>query len=98
MIRKIMVSVAVGFALFAATVRLPVATWILENTSSPKACPMGCCANKTCCETSQERPGQPAQPLAKAGDAQQNFSAIPATVVAALAVPSATAGSHLLRV
>jgi len=84
MLREIMASVTMGLALFSASVRLPAATCILSNTSSPKACQMGCCANKACCKTAQERTGLPVQPLAKADAAQQNISAIPATIAMTL--------------
>jgi len=84
MISKITVSVAVGLALFAATVRLPATTCIVTNTSSPKACQPGCCANKACCATSHERTGSPVQPMAKAGSDQQNIATFPSTVPVAV--------------
>jgi hypothetical protein len=43
-----------------------------------------------CCETSAERTGPPAQPLAKSGLDQQNVSATPAITAVALAMPAAT--------
>jgi hypothetical protein len=43
-----------------------------------------------CCETSAERTGPPAQPLAKSGLDQQNVSAIPAIAAVALLMPHAT--------
>jgi hypothetical protein len=78
MISKITVRIAVGLALSAATVRLPATTCILTNTSSPKACQPGCCANKACCARSHERTGPPVQPLAKSSSDQPTFAAIPA--------------------
>jgi hypothetical protein len=43
-----------------------------------------------CCETSPERTGPPAQPLAKSGLDQQNVSVMPATAAVALVTPYAT--------
>ena len=86
----------VGLALMAATVQLPAVTCIVSNTRSEKACTLGCCANKTCCETSSERTGPPIPPLAKTSPDQQNVSAIAAIVGAALATPFAT-GSLVFR-
>jgi hypothetical protein len=94
MFRKIAVSIAVGLALCAATVRLPASSCILSNASSPTACQPGCCANKNCCETSHERTGPPGQPLAKSSIDQQNISATPATVAVAPATPAATIESR----
>jgi hypothetical protein len=80
MISRIAVSILVGLALFAATVRLPAAPCIVTSTPSPKACQPGCCANKACCETSHERTGPSVQPLAKSSSDQHNIGAIPAAV------------------
>src|SRR6266513_2804749 len=90
MVGKITVSLAVGLALFAVTVRLTAAPFIVANTPSPKACQPGCCANKACCATSHERTGPPVQPLAKLSSDQQNVTTIPATIVFALPVQAAT--------
>ena len=86
MVGKITVSLAVGLALFAVTVRLPAAPCIVANTPSPKACQPGSCANKACCATSHERTGPPVQPLAKSSLDQQNVATIPVTIVYALPV------------
>ncbi len=75
--RKIATSVAVGIALFGATVQLPAAPCLVTNTAGPKACAMGCCHNKKCCETSHQRTGPASQPLSKSGSVQ-TFAAIPA--------------------
>jgi hypothetical protein len=97
MFGKITVSLAVGLALFAVTVRLPAAPCILANTPSPEACKPGCCANKACCATSHERTGLPVQPLAKSSPEQQNVATIPATIVFALPVQVATEPRSLSR-
>src|SRR5574338_680712 len=80
MLGKVTLSVAVGLALFAATVRLPATPCFVTNTPSEKACEPGCCANKTCCLTSHERTGPPVQPLTKSNADQQNIVAAPAVV------------------
>jgi hypothetical protein len=95
MLSKVPVSVAVGLALFTATVRLPAAPCMVTNTPSQKACQPGCCANKACCETSHERTGPPVQPLTKSGADQQNISAIPTTVEVTLVTPVAATASHV---
>jgi hypothetical protein len=82
MFSKVTVSVAVGLALFAATVRLPATPCFVTNTPSEKACQPGCCANKACCTTSHERTGPPVQPLAKSSPDQQNVATLPPTVAA----------------
>jgi hypothetical protein len=82
MFSKLTVSVAVGLALFAATVRLPATPCFVTNTPSEKACQPGCCANKTCCATSHERTGPPVQPLAKSSPDLQNVATLPPTVAA----------------
>jgi hypothetical protein len=80
MMGKVTVSVAIGLALFVATVRLPATPCFVTNTPSEKACEPGCCANKTCCLTSHERTGPPVQPLTKSNADQHNFIAAPAVV------------------
>ena len=84
MLAKAAVSVAVGLALCAATLRLPAVSCALSNVSSPVACKPGCCANKACCETSHEHTGAPSQPFAKSGQDQQNLATPPAAVAALL--------------
>ena len=82
MFSKVTVSVAVGLALFAATVRLPATPCFVTNTPSEKACQPGCCANKTCCATSHERTGPAVQPLAKSSPDLPNVATLPPTVAA----------------
>ena len=84
MISKIGMSVVLAMALFLAPARLSAATCILINAPSEKACDAGCCANKTCCETSQKNTAPPVQPLAKSGSNQHNTVALPTVVVVAL--------------
>jgi hypothetical protein len=84
------VAVAVGFALCAVTLRLPATPCVLSNASSPVACKPGCCANKTCCQTSHERTGAPSQPFAKSASDQQNLATPPATIAAFVLNQTAT--------
>jgi hypothetical protein len=80
MLSKIGTSVIVATALFLGAVRLPAAPCILSNAPTEKACNMGCCSYKSCCETSHQRTGPPVQPLAKAGSDQQNIATLASTV------------------
>jgi hypothetical protein len=93
MLRKVLVSGAIGFALLTATVRLPAAPCIVTNTASERACLPGCCANKACCATSHQRTGPPTQPLAKTTAAQQDIATIAPAIVVPLAI-QLTAESH----
>ena len=77
-------SAVLAIALFVAPAQPSAASCILSNAPSEKACDAGCCANKTCCETSQKNTAPPVQPLAKSGSNQQNTVALPAAVVVAL--------------
>src|ERR1700676_481748 len=77
MLSKIGVSLVLAAALLLGAVRLPASPCILSNAPSEKACVSGCCANKSCCETSHQRTGPPAQPLTKAGSDQANIAALP---------------------
>jgi hypothetical protein len=90
MFSKVTMSVAVGLALCAATLRLPAISCVLSNVSSPVACQPGCCANKACCKTSHERTGPPAQPFAKSGLDQQNLATPPSAVAAVVLNQTAT--------
>jgi hypothetical protein len=90
MLAKAAVSVAVGLALCAPTLRLPTVSCVLSNSSSPVACQPRCCANRTCCETSHERTGAPSQPFAKSGSDQQSLATPPAIVSAAVLNQTAT--------
>lgn len=76
MITKISASIALGVVLFTATVRLQETPCLITNTPGPEACEPSCCANMTCCVTSDERTGPAAQPLAKAPSGQQNIALI----------------------
>src|SRR5581483_8591999 len=90
MFSKVTVSVAVGLALCAATLRLPAISCVLSNASSPVACQPKCCANKACCKTPDERTGPPVQPFAKSGLNQQNFATPPSAVAAVVWNQTAT--------
>jgi len=51
-------------ALLVAPVHLPARTCIISDAPIHKACQPGCCANKTCCATSQKN-APVSQPFAK---------------------------------
>src|ERR1041385_1082391 len=65
MLSRIMLSVAMVIVLVAAPVRVSARTCILLNASGEKACQSGCCANKSCCATSQKNTAPASQLLAK---------------------------------
>lgn len=90
MLGKIGTSMVVATALFIGAVRLPAVPCILSNAPSEKACAPGCCKNKSCCETSQQRTGPPVQPLAKTGTDQQNIATV-APIVPVAVFDQATA-------
>ena len=90
MLGKISISVMLGVGLLLGTIRLPAAPCILTNAPAEKACTMGCCVYKSCCETSQHRTGLPKQPLTKSSSNQQNIAALPAIVMAPLSIDTAT--------
>src|SRR5437868_3778260 len=75
------VSVLAMGALLLGVARLPSAQCILSNTPNEKACSGGCCANKSCCETSDKRTGLATQPLLKANFDQPNIASFPATML-----------------
>jgi hypothetical protein len=79
---RILFGAALTAALSASPLQLPVASCILSNAPSTKACMPGSCANKACCKTSQKSNAAPVQPMAKSGSDQQNIAALP--TVAAL--------------
>jgi hypothetical protein len=76
MLSRTTVSLALVAALVVASERSASATCILLNAPSQKACAPACCANKSCCETSHKRAGEPAQPLTTTGSQQQNLVAL----------------------
>jgi len=80
MLGKIGMSAVLASALFLGTVRLPAAPCILTNAPAEKACTMGCCKYKSCCDTSDKRTGPPVLPLAKTSSTPQNIASLPAIV------------------
>src|SRR5207247_1916094 len=77
MLSRITVSLALVATLIVASEASTSSACILVNSPSQKACAPACCANKSCCQTSQKRTGAPAQPLTSAGSYQQNLVALP---------------------
>src|SRR4051794_32686444 len=88
MVGRILASVALGLGLLSATARLPAIPCLVTNTPSEKACQADCCANKSCCETSHQRTGPPAQPFAKSAPDQYSIAALPPVVTASLVAVS----------
>jgi hypothetical protein len=80
MFSRVTVSLALIAAMLVATERSVTATCILVNSSSQKACAAPCCANKSCCQTSKSRTGEPAQPLSTTSSLQKNFVTLTAIV------------------
>jgi hypothetical protein len=64
--------------MLAASVRSVPASCVLVNAPSQKACAPAHCANRLCCETSQQRTGAPIQPPATSSSDQGNFVALTA--------------------
>jgi hypothetical protein len=84
MFGKVLLSIVMAGALYAGTVRLPAPTCILSNPRSEEACQPACCANKTCCETSQSRTSAPSQPFAKDGATSLLAAVIPSVSIGAM--------------
>jgi hypothetical protein len=93
MLSRIMISVAMPAALLVAPVSISARSCILLNVAAEKACQPGCCANKTCCATSQKNTAPAAQPLTKSGSDQQTIATLPSGIVAAELSPPAAASS-----
>jgi hypothetical protein len=93
MISKLATAVMLASALFVASMPLSAAPCILSNTPSEEACEPGCCANKTCCETSHTNTAPPAQPITKSGSDLQNIVVLSATVSVAGLNPATTVES-----
>lgn len=90
MLSKNAISVLVGVALLAATVRLPALSCMCINTPRPMACEAGCCASNTCCATSQQRTPPPSHPLAKSNSNEQTFAGVAAVATFKLVVQDRT--------
>jgi hypothetical protein len=77
MFSRTTVSLALVAMLLVASERSASSACVLVSAPGQKACaPAACCANKSCCHTSQKRTGEPAEPLATAGSNQQNLVAL----------------------
>jgi hypothetical protein len=95
MLSRIMISVAMAAALLVAPVSISARSCILLNAPGEKACQPGCCANKTCCATSQKNTTPAAQPIAKSGSDQQTIVTLPTVVAVATLTPAAETSSIL---
>jgi hypothetical protein len=67
---------------------------MLSSAPEQKACNPGCCANKTCCATSNEHKSSSSQPLGKA-DSNYKPSAT-SIAVAAVVSPSSESGAQVI--
>src|SRR5207248_5584723 len=76
MVSRVTASLVLVAAIFAASERPVSSACILVNAPSKKACGPACCANKSCCQTSQKRTTEPVQPLSTTSSQQQNFIAL----------------------
>jgi hypothetical protein len=94
MLSRIIISMAMAAALLTAPVAVAARSCILSNAPSQKACQPSCCANKTCCATSQKNTAPQSQPLAKA-DSGQLQNAI--CVASALPLSGCEAGAEQFR-
>jgi hypothetical protein len=83
MLGRIITLVAMAVALIEAPVSLPARSCILSSAPVQQSCKPACCANKTCCATSNQHKSTPSQPLTK-GDSSYKVNATP---VALLVVP-----------
>jgi hypothetical protein len=93
MLSRIMISVGMAAALLVAPMSISARSCILLNAPAEKACQPGCCANKTCCATSQKNTAPAAQPLAKSGSDQQSVATLPSAVAVVGLSPAAETSS-----
>src|SRR6266404_3006273 len=84
MLGQITISLAMAVALMAAPFHLSARSCIVSDVAVSKACQPACCANKTCCATSQKNTAPASQPLAKG----TSSSELNATCVAMVIVAS----------
>jgi hypothetical protein len=83
MLSKFIASVAMAAALLTAPVGLSARSCILSSAPVQQPCKPGCCANKTCCATSNQHKSSTTQPLAKSDPNYQvsaSTGALPTTV------------------
>ena len=74
----------VAMMLPVAATPLSARACILSNVASEKACKPACCANKTCCATSNQHKSNTTQPLAKSDSSYQvnaTSTALPTAVL-----------------
>ena len=81
MTSRITASLVLIAAMCVASARVASPACILVNMPSQKACAAACCANKSCCETSQKRGSEPVQPLATTSSQQQNLVAFTSLIL-----------------
>ena len=84
MLIRIIISMATAAALVTAPVGLASRSCILTSAPVQQACKPACCANKTCCATSNQHKSNTTQPLAKSDSSYQvnaTSTALPTAVL-----------------
>src|SRR5260370_24701422 len=93
MLSRIIVSLLMTAVLFTAPVSLSARSCILSSAPVQQACKPACCANKTCCATSEQHKSSTTEPL---GKSDSNYQVNASTVVLPAAVlPSLESGVQL---
>ncbi|PYK29824.1 MAG: hypothetical protein DME57_09040 [Verrucomicrobia bacterium] len=69
MLNRVGISLLAIAALLAAPIQVNARTCIVSDAPIQKACKPGCCANKSCCASSQKKPAS--SPLAKSSSATE---------------------------
>ena len=92
MLSRVIVSLAMTAVVVTAPLGLAGRSCILSSAPAQAACKPRCCANKTCCATSNQHKSTSTQPLAKA---DSNYK-VSATCVALLSAvpPSSESGAQ----
>src|SRR6516165_3942340 len=85
MFGRVIGSLALVAAMLVASEQSVPATCALVNSSSQMTCAPACCANKSCCHASQQKTGQPTQPLATTGSVQKDVGVLAPLVSNAIA-------------
>jgi hypothetical protein len=83
----------VVLAMLIVSARLPASTCILLNSASETACQPHCCANKTCCATSEKHTAPATQPVAKSVSTNE-WNAAPADVSSLMIVDCEVESHH----
>jgi hypothetical protein len=82
MLSRVAIALALVVALTTAPFHVSARTCIVSDTPVQKACKPGCCANKTCCVTSNKNSAPISQPLAKGASGPELNATCIATITA----------------